>query len=172
MIIDNVPRLSQELKDRVVKYRKWFGICEQLHAAVINFYALDSDSIENAPEERVIEDNVNLHEATAIGSRTYDWRRRPCDWHQPMFDIDIPHVYVSSSTEGHGHLIFRKRMPWADYLKVLKVMSDVGLIQPGYYHAAEARGEAWLRVPWVAKGELGNVPEQFSDDAGDKNERK
>lgn len=132
---------------RMQAYPHWFKVCQDLHAAVVNFYAKDSDSIEGAPEERVLKDQVPLHEATAVGSRT------STGYHQPMFDLDVPHVYVPSTTEGHGHLIFRKRISWSSYLHVMQAMADVGLLEKGFVDAARSRGEAWLRAPWIAKGE-------------------
>lgn len=142
---------QQHVVHRKRDWPQWFKICEQLHGAIIDFFAKDSDNIVNGPEERMVEDIVPLHKATGIGSRTMNFKGQPCDWHQPLLDIDVPHVYMPSTTEGHGHLIFRKRMPWADYLKLMEVMAEVGLLEKGFVEAAKTRGEAWLRTPWTDK---------------------
>ena len=145
----------------IAKYRRWFHICQRLHAAVVNFYAEDSGDISSAPEERIIEDKVAIYEATAIGSKVQsDYLK---DQHQILLDIDVPHVYIPSTTEGHGHLIFRRQVSFAAYLRLMEHMAELGLIEPGFVSATRNRGEAWLRVPWVAKGEVGNVPEVYRE---------
>jgi hypothetical protein len=159
MDIETSEQVTHRLRRRR-DWPHWFFICERLHAAVVNFYAKDSGDIsERTPDERVITDNVALHEATAIGSKVQsDYLR---DQHQVMFDIDVPHVYVPSTTEGHGHLIFRKQLSFSKYLGLLEHMAECGLVEPGYVDAARNRGEAWLRTPWTPKGLEGNVPEVF-----------
>lgn len=164
--MDNIET-GEQITHRLRRRRDWphwFFICERLHAAVVNFYAKDSGDIsERTPDERVVQDKVALHEATAIGSKVQsDYLR---DQHQVMFDIDVPHVYVPSTTEGHGHIIFRKQLPFSKYLSLLEHMADVGLVEQGFVDAARNRGEAWLRTPWTAKGEAGNVAE-ISDGHG------
>ena len=150
---ENSPLKRTALESRQLQrrrdWRQWFFICERLHAAVINFYAKDSDNIADAPEERVIMDNVPLHEGTAVGSKVQsDYFH---DQHQIMLDIDVPHVYVPSTQEGHGHLIFRKQVPFHKYLQLMEHMAELGLIEQGFVDAARSRGEAWLRTPWTPK---------------------
>jgi hypothetical protein len=163
MTIELGTQVTQRLRRRR-DWPHWFFICERLHAAVVNFYAKDSGDISSrTPDERLVQDKVALHEATAIGSKVQsDYLR---DQHQIMFDIDVPHVYVPSTQEGHGHLIFRKQVPFGKYLGLLEHMADMGLIEQGFVDAARNRGEAWLRTPWTAKGEAGNVAE-ISDGHG------
>jgi hypothetical protein len=147
--------------DRMVKWRQWFHVCERMHSAIINFYAKSSDDISDNPDERMIQDAVPLHRATAIGSKTRTGLGSLGNAHQVMLDLDGSHVYVPSNTEGHAHLIFRKHVSWEKYIRFLRACVDVGILEPGYVHAAESRGETWLRTPWTAKGEDGNVPEVF-----------
>lgn len=71
--------------------------------------------------------------------------------HAPAIDIDLPVHVVPSSTQGHYHLYFDKKMPWADYVKLLKVMTEVGLVEKGYYDASVKFKQSYLRLPHVKK---------------------
>lgn len=151
------------------RWPKFFEVAKDMHAAVVNFYATASADISSAPEERIVQDDVPLCDATAISSQI---RRVPLGGkgrkfttgrHRVLMDIDVPHAYVPSTTQGHAHLIFDVDIPWDKYLHLLKVLADCGVIEPGYYKAAKARGEAWLRTPWTAKGS--STPEIDADEA-------
>lgn len=144
---------TEDSKGYRKQYRQWFHICGSLHAAVVNFYAKDSDSIASEPDKRLLKDNVALHEATAIGSKVQRTLPGLSEMHQIMLDLDSPHVYVASTTEGHAHLIFRKNVTWAEYVDFLDACVRVGILELGYRDAAYSRGETWLRVPWRGKGE-------------------
>jgi hypothetical protein len=139
-------------RDRRKKFAQWFRVCERLHSAVVNFYARDSNDADMAPDERVVRDNVELHEATAIGSKVQSDYLKNNPMHQIMLDLDTPHVYVDSTQEGHGHLIFRKQVTWDSYMKFLRACADVGILEWGYVNCAKKRGETWLRTPWTPKG--------------------
>mgnify|MGYP000888624733 CR=1 FL=1 len=71
--------------------------------------------------------------------------------HAPVLDIDYPARLVPSSTEGHYHLILDVEMSWRKYKKLLKVLGEVGVIEPGYARASIARRGSFIRVPWVRK---------------------
>lgn len=147
--------------ERRKKFRDWFAVTERLHAAVVNFYAKDSQSILDSPDERMVRDNVKRAEATAIGSSVIGYDGFHTGRHQILMDLDGPHVYQPSTTEGHGHLIFRKQVSWTKYLKFLDACVDVGIVEPGYRDAAKHRKEAWLRTPWTPKGPEGNVDDGY-----------
>lgn len=71
--------------------------------------------------------------------------------HKPVLDIDMPVAVLPSSTEGHHHLFIDKEMPWKDYLKLLEVLAEVGIIEKGYLGACRRRGHSAVRLPWVKK---------------------
>lgn len=73
--------------------------------------------------------------------------------HKPVLDIDIPHQYYESSTEGHGHLYFDIDLTWDAYREILEVLAKHGIIGPGYLKASIARGYTAVRLPWVKKKE-------------------
>lgn len=75
------------------------------------------------------------------------------DNHKPVIDLDFPCALVPSSTEGHFHLYLDKVLKADDLMKLLKVMSEVGLVEEGYYKASLARGYTSVRLPWVTKKE-------------------
>ena len=72
--------------------------------------------------------------------------------HTPQLDLDLPHAYVPSSTEGHGHLTLTGlSLSWKEYKRLLKALHRAGVIQDGYYGYAVARGQTFLRLPHVKK---------------------
>jgi hypothetical protein len=71
--------------------------------------------------------------------------------HTLMLDIDMPVRVLDSSTTGHHHLVIDRLMPWADVEKVLDVLVQVGIVEPGYAAASKARKATFLRTPWTNK---------------------
>lgn len=75
----------------------------------------------------------------------------PSGLHAPIIDLDFPHLYVPSTTPGHGHLYFnvptrRWRMfvlLWGLYL--------TGNIEKGYFLWSLRRGGTFVRRPGVKK---------------------
>lgn len=72
-------------------------------------------------------------------------------WHKPLLDIDFPAKLVPSSTPGHFHLFLDKKLTWENYKKLLSVLAEVGIIEPGYYGASLKRGSTDVRLPWIKK---------------------
>lgn len=73
------------------------------------------------------------------------------DLHLPMFDIDMPAMLLRSTTRNHYHLYIDKPMTWENYVKLLDVMAEVGILEAGYVAASKRRGHTSLRPPWVKK---------------------
>lgn len=71
--------------------------------------------------------------------------------HAPAIDLDVPVVLVPSSTRGHHHLYLDAELSWGEYKRLLRVMQEVGLIEPGFYSSALRRGSTLLRLPHVLK---------------------
>lgn len=71
--------------------------------------------------------------------------------HRVCIDLDMDAALIPTTTPGHHHLIIDHEMSWEDYKKLLDVLLDVGLIQPGYHRASIERGASWLRCPWTPK---------------------
>lgn len=110
-----------------------------LEAANVITSLVDIQSITGTMQERDkqsprISDNVTLH--------------------RPVIDIDHPVKIVESSTAGHSHLYVDLVMPWDDLVKLLDVLAEIGLVEPGYVNASKARGYTAVRLPWVSKAEL------------------
>jgi hypothetical protein len=73
--------------------------------------------------------------------------------HLPCFDLDFPFGSIKAlkSASGNTHLYFNVPMEWPDVVKLLTVMGEVGLLQPGYVKACIAQGMTRLRMPGVVK---------------------
>ncbi|QNN99734.1 hypothetical protein PBI_ROPE_75 [Mycobacterium phage Rope] len=146
---------------------------ENVHSAVVDFGLGDSASRE-LPHHKVVTDNVPLDDgANAIGSyvvgtapvheivHPFDDRIRGAriykseGKHRVLLDLDCPHVYVPSSTPGHGHLIIDVPQDWNTYKRLLQLLGDMGILQYGYVDASFKREETWLRAPGVPKSQGG-----------------
>ena len=58
---------------------------------------------------------------------------------------------LPSSTAGHFHLYIDALVTWPELRSILLAMAALGAIERGYAEASEARGAAFLRLPWVRK---------------------
>jgi hypothetical protein len=74
-------------------------------------------------------------------------------WHAPVLDLDIPCEYVPSSTPGHGHLYIDRQMTLPQYVKLMEVLVEVGIVEKGFLYSLEQRGFTCVRLPWVTKPE-------------------
>lgn len=75
-------------------------------------------------------------------------------FHAPIFDIDVPHRYVPSSTEGHGHLYIDVPVTTAEYFNILRALTNAGIIEEGWVNQALNHGIATVRAPGVTKQDL------------------
>ena len=69
----------------------------------------------------------------------------------PVLDLDVPIEAVPSTTRGHFHLYIDRPMHSDQLFKLLDVMCEVGLLEPGYVEAAKIRGYTSVRLPHVKK---------------------
>lgn len=100
--------------------------------------------IDNEKRELATKDDANLLSSLCLSG-----------FHRPVLDIDIPARYVPSSTEGHGHLYIDKALTWEQYEKLLTVLGEVGILEPGYVGAAIRRKATFVRPEWVKKPGVG-----------------
>lgn len=79
--------------------------------------------------------------------------------HRIVIDVDHQAHLVESSTPGHHHLYVEiPPVPWDDYVKWLEASALIGLVSPGYVNACISRGHSDVRLPWIHKGEPGDIP--------------
>lgn len=92
---------------------------------------------------------ADRHLANVVTSKYGDGSGR----HALLLDIDHPAWLVKSSTENHYHLYIDVPggIDHEQYMEVLRVLSDAGVIQTGYRRASMNRGFTSLRFPWVKK---------------------
>lgn len=73
--------------------------------------------------------------------------------HKILIDLDCDHVYVPSSTSGHGHLYVNQELPLNEYLRLLRVLADVNVISYDWYDVVCSNQRAFLRHPDMKKGQ-------------------
>lgn len=75
----------------------------------------------------------------------------PETYHRPILDLDMDAHLVPSTSADHHHLYLDKVLTWSDYVKLLDVLAEVGIIEPGYRDASIAREFTSVRLPWITK---------------------
>ena len=114
----------------------------------------DSEAIPAQPVDPNLErptadpEHANIVTSAVAGDRP--WQK---GMHRPVLDLDMRARLTLSSTPGHHHLYIDRRMSWDDYVKLITVMAEVGLLEPGYVKASIARGYTATRVPWLTKAD-------------------
>lgn len=89
--------------------------------------------------------------AEAVSSK---WRKTGDGYdHMILIDLDVQAALIPSSTSNHSHLYIDNEVKWEDYLNLLRAMQKCGIVEEGYVNATEQRGEAFLRLPWIRKGQ-------------------
>lgn len=116
-------------------------------AAVTDKDGNESEQVTRKRVETLAEANVvtSLIKGTDVPGSKYT------GLHNPIIDIDVPVHLVPSTTPGHGHLYFEKPMTWPQFKKLLAVMVEVGLVEPGYLGASDNRGHTCVRLPGLKK---------------------
>lgn len=79
--------------------------------------------------------------------------RKGDDLHVPILDLDMPAMLLKSSTYGHYHLYIDKPMTWENYCKLLDMLGEVGILEPGFVSVSKRRKRTQVRTPWTKKGE-------------------
>lgn len=93
-------------------------------------------------------DDADPDDANLVTSR---YKGEGIETHALLIDLDIEHVYVPSSTEGHGHLYVKTTMGRGQWQSLMAALCKAGVISDGYYSASINRGFSSLRPPWVKK---------------------
>src|SRR3954467_4010293 len=104
----------------------------------------DFDEEEHRPKAPITEAHV-------VGSRITEGPRK--GMHTLIIDVDHPTRAPRSTNFDHHHLYIDYPMPWEDVVKVLTVLAEVGIVEPGYVQASIDRGETNVRLPWILKHE-------------------
>lgn len=98
---------------------------------------------------------TSIHDADVVSSEVdyKAWWGDTAQYHQPVLDLDVDHVYVDSTTPGHGHLYFNLPEPLSEsrYFRLLDVLADCGIIEEGYAKVSKRKGYTAARLPWIKK---------------------
>lgn len=74
------------------------------------------------------------------------------DQHRPVLDLDMPHIYVPSSTPGHGHLYINNVVlnDMAHYV-LISTLVELGILGPGSRVQLDTHNMSMTRPPHVKK---------------------
>jgi hypothetical protein len=149
--------LEADLVARLKVWPDFFRLARRQRAADVEFGKQGSDELNSAEAAQKVRSEKSLDEANSISSEMVrndpesieDFR----GWHIPVLDLDFDAALIPSTTPGHFHLILDKPMSWDDYRRLLDVLGDVGILEPGFVGASKRRKSSWIRTPWTRKGE-------------------
>jgi hypothetical protein len=87
-------------------------------------------------------------DANVVSSHLTAYRGGP---HAPIIDLDFPHIYVPSTTPGHGHLYLNRPIPrWRMFIMLWGLYMG-GVIEKGFFLWSLRRGGTFVRRPGVKK---------------------
>lgn len=114
-----------------------------------------TQSYDDGTGEEILEP-VDLGVAHSVANmltsiRADDIGRYGISRHRLVLDLDYPHEYVASSTDGHGHLVIDTELTLGNLLEILEVLSRHGIIESGFYEFTKARGFSSIRMPGQTK---------------------
>ena len=95
----------------------------------------------------------NLDEANIVTSKWYESRVGNVSMHKLFLDLDIEHLYVPSSTPGHGHLMINVDLDEKDLKELVALLVKLNVLSPGSLGQLVTRGANSLRLPWIKKAE-------------------
>jgi hypothetical protein len=117
-----------------------------MHSAVVDFET-DSEEFATDNPQKIREDHTALAESNSVGSKVI----LSSNMHKPVLDLDMDAMLLPSTTPKHHHLYINAEMTWHEYSLLLNVLGHVGILQAGYVRASHARGESFVRLPWIRK---------------------
>lgn len=67
-------------------------------------------------------------------------------WQLPILDLDYPHRYVPSATDGHAHLFLDVPIRRRQWVVLMAALRYARVIEPGYFVWSLRRGQNFVRV--------------------------
>lgn len=114
----------------------------------------DAELVDRVEDAEVLTSWTGQMEEPPTPAGPNDWSalaHQPETFHRPILDLDMDAHLVPSSSADHHHLYLDKVLTWSDYVKLLDVLAEVGIIEPGYRDASVAREFTAVRLPWITK---------------------
>lgn len=86
------------------------------------------------------------------------------DQHRPVLDLDFPHVYVPSTTPGHGHLYINNVvLNDLQHYVLISTLVQLGILSEGSKVQLDAHGLSLTRPPHVKKKDEHGRDLQFDE---------
>ena len=127
-------------RDLIRPHERFLEFCKRQVCGISELVGSSDD-----PDDRML-DPAPLIESDLVCSRMKD-----SDMHIPVLDLDLDAMLIPSSTPGHHHLYIDKPMTWEQYVKLLDVLAEVGILERGYVNVSKKRRMTQVRTPWTKK---------------------
>lgn len=139
----------EEVHELVVNYARLHGApidppLKLKHPRKMYYKETFSDGYGNDSEEYKEVSDVS-------DAKLYSSEVKGTDKHAPVLDIDLPARLVPSSSPEHYHLYIEQLLSWRKYKKLLKAMSDAGIVESAYVKESINRGATFVRTPNTKK---------------------
>ena len=120
-----------------------------------------SDYEAKKPEGKFVDD---YDEANLITSKVIIANK---EFHKPILDLDFE-CYLIPSSPGRNHLYINKAFSPENYLKLLEIMTSMGLIGYGNLKQHKKLGMSCARLPTNVKENLQNYQIDFKEKTNQK----
>lgn len=144
--------MNKHLRQILAPFSKWVIDFEKEPNSTGMYFPNTLDVLTDPPLYNALGSRILLTQSLK-GEVTESGDLKPGGLHYPMLDLDFPVHLFPSSQEGHYHSIMEKPLSYDQYDKLIKVMTEVGLLNPCTYDRFKQRNQTRLRAPWVLKGD-------------------
>lgn len=152
------PDPGAEAAGRIMRWPDFFRLARRQRSADVLFGKEGSSELTAANAAQKVREDKPLDQANSISSEivradadTWNIDSDQRGKHIPVLDLDFDAALIPSSTPGHFHLILDRPMSWTNYEKLLTVLGEVGILEPGFVGASRRRKASWIRTPWTRK---------------------
>lgn len=106
----------------------------------------DSEGVEHGR----LKPALTVNDINVVSSQVMHGER--VEGHKPIIDLDIEHLYVKSSTEGHAHLVLNVTLSDDQYERLLTTLADCGIIGYGIIENQwKKEKHTAMRLPGIKK---------------------
>lgn len=113
---------------------------------------LGTGDYEGEEKREQVKPEYFVEDANLVSSEVMSLiNNKPSGYHTVVLDVDHHVAVQRSSTPGHYHLYIDVPMTQEKYFKLLDVMAEVGIVEPGYVEVSKKRGGTHVRLPWIKK---------------------
>lgn len=145
--LGNTPQRAEAFHGRTLWFAPALTIKDEPLAKSLWEYKIEEDRWPTTG----LELNDEGQEPNLVSSLTPDGTQ------MPILDLDFPHHFEKSSTDGHTHLYIDIPMSKWRWFLLMSALKYAGVIELGHYVWSIRRGANFVRLPGAEKTEAESV---------------